>query len=154
MEVVGGAFLSAAFELLLSKLRSSVSEWLNLPEKVHVELQNWRNLLPKISALLEDAEEKQGSNPLVKLWLADLKDLVYYTEDILEEVEIDAKRLEASTSKPQKLILPKWFKKVGRFTANGERKMASRVEEIIVRWRRIEAGKMAVLLVRSEICDW
>ncbi|GLU15898.1 hypothetical protein SLE2022_323530 [Rubroshorea leprosula] len=157
MEVVGGAFLSAAFELLLSKLSSSVSEWLNLPEKVRVELQNWRILLPKISALLEDAEEKQGSNPLVKLWLADLKDLVYDTEDILEEVEIDAKRFElfakpqASTSKPQKLILPKWFKKVGRFTAKGERKMASRVEEITARWRRIEANIRSLNVVRSAL---
>ncbi|GLT33429.1 hypothetical protein SLA2020_080230 [Shorea laevis] len=157
MEVVGGAFLSAAFAELLSKLSSSVSEWLNLPEKVRVELQNWRNLLPKIDALLEDAEDKQGRGPSVKLWLADLKDLFYDVEDILEEVEIDAKRFElfakpqASTSKPQKLILPKWFKKVGRFTAKGERKMASRVEEITVRWRRIEANIRSLNVVSSAI---
>ncbi|GKV47610.1 hypothetical protein SLEP1_g54495 [Rubroshorea leprosula] len=146
MEVVGGAFMSAAFELLLSKLSSSVSEWLNLPEEVCVELQNLRNLLPKIDALLEDAEDKQGRGPSVKLWLADLKDLFYDVEDILEEVDIDAKRFErfaepqASTSKRQKLIFPKLFNKDGRFTAEGERKMASRVEEITARWRRIEAN--------------
>ncbi|GKV46900.1 hypothetical protein SLEP1_g53859 [Rubroshorea leprosula] len=94
--LAGGALLSATVDLLLSKLSSSVSEWLNLPEKVRVELQNWRNLLPKISALLEDAEEKQGRDRFVKLWLADLKDLFYDMEDILEEVEIDAKRFELS----------------------------------------------------------
>ncbi|GKV43586.1 hypothetical protein SLEP1_g50859 [Rubroshorea leprosula] len=157
MEVVGGAFLSAAFELLLSKLSSSVSEWLDLPEKVGVELQNWRNLLPKIDALLEDAEDKQGRGPSVKLWLADLKDLFYDVEDILEEVDIDAKRFElfakpqASTSKPQKLILPKWLKMVGRLTAKGERKMASRVKDITARFQRIEANISSLNLVRSAL---
>ncbi|GLT33430.1 hypothetical protein SLA2020_080240 [Shorea laevis] len=146
MEVVGGAFLSAAFDLLLSKLSSSVSEWLDLPGKVGIELENWRNLLPKIDALLEDAEDKQGRGPSVKLWLADLKDLFYDVEDMLEEVDIDTKRFElsaevqASTSKRQKLTFPKLFNKDERFTVKEDPEMASRVEEITVRWRRIEAN--------------
>ncbi|GLT56945.1 hypothetical protein SLA2020_299570 [Shorea laevis] len=149
MEVVGEALLSATVELLFSKLSSFVSEWLNLPEKVRAEIQNWKNLLPQIGAVLEDAEKKQGRDDLVKLWLADLKDLFYDVEDMLEEVDIDAKRSEASTSKPQKLIFPKLFNKVGRFTAKGERKMASRVEEITARFKRIEANIRSLKLVRS-----
>ncbi|GKV47278.1 hypothetical protein SLEP1_g54191 [Rubroshorea leprosula] len=72
--LAGGALLSATFELLLSKLNS-----------------------------LANAEEKQGKDLLVKLWLADLKDLVYDMEDILEEVEIDAKRLELFAKSQQKI---------------------------------------------------
>ncbi|GLT87563.1 hypothetical protein SLE2022_056420 [Rubroshorea leprosula] len=91
--LAGGALLSATFELLLSKLNSFVSEGLHLPKKVHAEMQNWKNLLPKIDALLEDAEEKQGRDLSVKSWLADLKDLVYDMEDILEEVDIDCQEV-------------------------------------------------------------
>ncbi|GLT33431.1 hypothetical protein SLA2020_080250 [Shorea laevis] len=149
MEVVGEALLSATVELLFSKLSSSASEWLNLPEKVRAEIQNWKNLLPQFDVLLKDAEEKQGRDDLVKLWLADLKDLFYDVEDMLEEVDIDAKRSEASTSKPQKLIFPKLFNKVGRLTAKGERKMASKVKDITVRFQRIEANISSLNLVRS-----
>ncbi|GLU17212.1 hypothetical protein SLE2022_336000 [Rubroshorea leprosula] len=155
--LAGGALLSATFDLLLSKLSSSVSEWLNLPEKVRAEMQNWKNLLPKFDALLEDAEEKQGSNRSVKLWLADLKDLFYDMEDILEEVEIDAKRFElsaevqASTSKRWKLTFPKLFNKEERFTVKEDPEMASRVEEITARLRRFEANISSLHLVSSAI---
>ncbi|GKV44210.1 hypothetical protein SLEP1_g51409 [Rubroshorea leprosula] len=149
--LAGDALLSATFDLLLSKLSSSVSEWLNLPEKVRAEIQNWKKLLPQIRDVLEDAEEKQGRDRFVKLWLADLEDLVYDMEDILEEVDIDAKRSEASTSKPQKLIFPKLFNKVGRLTAKGERKMASRVKDITARFQCIEANIRSLNLVRSTL---
>ncbi|GLT87565.1 hypothetical protein SLE2022_056440 [Rubroshorea leprosula] len=151
--LAGGALLSATFELLLSKLNSFVGEGLHLPKKVHAEMQNWKNLLPKIDALLEDAEEKQGRDLSVKSWLADLKDLVYDMEDILEEVDIDAKRCrlfakaQVSTSKPQKVIFPKLFNEVGRFMVKGERKMASRVEEITARLRQIEADTSTLGLI-------
>ncbi|GKV44492.1 hypothetical protein SLEP1_g51670 [Rubroshorea leprosula] len=141
--LAGGALLSATFDLLLSKLSSSVSEWLNLPEKVRAEMQNWKILLPKFGVLLEDAEEKQGRARFVKLWLADLEDLFYDMEDILEEVEIDAKRFErsaevqASTSKRRKLTCPT--------------EMVSRVEEITARLRRFEANISSLHLVSSAI---
>ncbi|GLT87561.1 hypothetical protein SLE2022_056400 [Rubroshorea leprosula] len=153
--LAGGAFLSALFESLLSKLDSFVSEWLNLPKKVCAEMKNWKSLLPQIGTLLEDAEEKQVSNRLIKLWLADLKDLFYDMEDILEEVEIDAKRFElsaevqASTSKRRKLTFPKLFNKDERFTVKEDPEMASRVEEITARLRRIEANISKLNLVSS-----
>ncbi|GLT87572.1 hypothetical protein SLE2022_056510 [Rubroshorea leprosula] len=144
--LAGGAFLSVMFESLFSKLDSFLSEWLNSPKKVCAEMQNWKSLWPQIGALLEDAEEKQVSDRLVKLWLADLKDLFYDMEDILEEVEIDAKRFDlsaevpASTSKRQKLTLFTFFNTGGRSTVKEDPDMASRVEEITARLRGIEAN--------------
>ncbi|GLT63024.1 hypothetical protein SLA2020_356190 [Shorea laevis] len=152
---VGAALLSVTFELLLSKLNSSVSEWVKLPEKVRSEMQNWSSILPKIGALLEDAEEKQETNSLVKSWLADFRDLAYDMEDMLEEVEIDAKRSEliakakASTSKPQKLFCPKLFNKVPRFMADRDREMASRVKDITDRLQNIEANISKLGLISS-----
>ncbi|GKV39826.1 hypothetical protein SLEP1_g47542 [Rubroshorea leprosula] len=152
---VGAALLSVTFELLLSKLNSSVSEWVKLPKKVRSEMQNWSSLLPKIGALLEDAEEKQETDRQVKLWLADFRDLAYDMEDMLEEVEIDAKRSEliakanASTSKPQKLICPKLFNKVPRFMTDRDREMASRVKDITDRLQNIEANISKLGLISS-----
>ncbi|GLT63038.1 hypothetical protein SLA2020_356320 [Shorea laevis] len=152
---VGAALLSVTFELLLSKLNSSVSEWVKLPKKVRSEMQNWSSLLPKIGALLEDAEEKQETDRQVKLWLADFRDLAYDMEDMLEEVEIDAKRSEliakakASTSKPQKLICPKLFNKVPRFMADRDPEMASRVKGITARLQNIEANISKLGLISS-----
>ncbi|GKV39820.1 hypothetical protein SLEP1_g47536 [Rubroshorea leprosula] len=152
---VGAALLSVTFELLLSKLNSSVMEWVKLPMIVRAEMQNWSSLLPKISVLLEDAEENPETNHVMKLWLADFRDLAYDMEDTLEEVEIDAKRSEliakakASTSKPQKLICPTLFNKVPRFMADRDREMASKVKDITARLQIIEANINKLGLVSS-----
>ncbi|GKU91099.1 hypothetical protein SLEP1_g5016 [Rubroshorea leprosula] len=57
LSVAGGALLTVVFERLFNKLKLSRS--LNLQKQVLVKLRNWESLLPKIFALLEDAEEKQ-----------------------------------------------------------------------------------------------
>ncbi|KAL6327985.1 hypothetical protein AAG906_031329 [Vitis piasezkii] len=49
-------------------------------------------MLLKIYAVLEDAEEKQMTNRLVKMWLDELKDLAYDVEDILDEFATEALR--------------------------------------------------------------
>ncbi|GLT63029.1 hypothetical protein SLA2020_356230 [Shorea laevis] len=118
-------------------------------------MRSWSSVLRKIGALLEDAEEKQETNSLVKSWLADFRDLAYDMEDMLEEVEIDAKRSEliakakASTSKPQKLICPKLFNKVPGFMADRDREMASKVKDITARLQVIEANISKLGLISS-----
>ncbi|XVF24604.1 hypothetical protein REPUB_Repub13aG0141700 [Reevesia pubescens] len=85
LSVVGGAMLSTTFQWLLTKLESS--QFLNFAkqDQVRVELKNWRSLLLKIRAVLEDAETKQITDPLVKIWLAEVRDLAFDMEDILDE---------------------------------------------------------------------
>ncbi|KAL6327454.1 hypothetical protein AAG906_019767 [Vitis piasezkii] len=51
---------------------------------VHSELNKWKTILMKIYAVLHDAEEKQMTNPRVKMWLDELGDLAYDVEDILD----------------------------------------------------------------------
>ena len=64
----------------------------------------------KIHAVLEDAEERQMTSSLVKIWLDELKeDLVYDVDDILDEFASEALRRklhekERSTSKIRKFI--------------------------------------------------
>jgi hypothetical protein len=66
--------------------------------------------LPRIQAVLDDADEKQHTNGAVKQWLDDLRDLTYDVEDILDEFATEALLCklkgenEGSTSKVRKLI--------------------------------------------------
>ncbi|XP_031254926.1 putative disease resistance RPP13-like protein 1 [Pistacia vera] len=80
-EVFLGAFLQVFFDRLadrrlLSFLRES---------GIDSVIKQWRKKLSMIQAVLNDAEEKQLTNPAVKIWLNDLKDLAYDVEDILDE---------------------------------------------------------------------
>ncbi|GLT95466.1 hypothetical protein SLE2022_131460 [Rubroshorea leprosula] len=144
---LGGALLSPTFSWLLSKLNSSdLSELLNSHKNVRKEVAKWRTLLPKIHAVLEDAEQKQATNKLVKLFLGGLKDLALDMEDILDELELDAKRKliaspKASTRITQKLT-PNWVK---------DREIASQMKKITARLQHFEGEIRTLDLINSVV---
>ena len=45
-----------------------------------------------INAVLNDAEEKQISNTVVKGWVNEIKDAAYQAQDLLDEIATDASR--------------------------------------------------------------
>ncbi|XVF18689.1 hypothetical protein REPUB_Repub11eG0044600 [Reevesia pubescens] len=111
MSVIGEAALSVFLELLFDKLASSALNYIADYKQVHEQLKEWEKKLPDIQAMLNDAEQKQITNKGVKKWLADLQDLAYDVDDILDEFAYEALRLklqknqaQASTSKVRKLI--------------------------------------------------
>ncbi|KAF2317318.1 hypothetical protein GH714_020119 [Hevea brasiliensis] len=59
-------------------------------EQVYAEFKKWEKILIKIHAVLDDAEEKQLTNQFVKIWLAELRDLAYDVDDILDEFTTEA----------------------------------------------------------------
>ena len=71
MSVIGEAALSSLLEAAFSSLSGTLtsSDLLKIfqQEQVHVDLNNWKKLLMKIRAVLEDAEEKLETNSLVKI---------------------------------------------------------------------------------------
>ncbi|XP_017984375.1 PREDICTED: putative disease resistance RPP13-like protein 1 [Theobroma cacao] len=67
--------------------------------QVHEELRKWEKILKNIQAVLDDAEEKQMKDRHVKIWLAELQDLAYDMDDILDEFGT-----EALGSKPKRKI--------------------------------------------------
>ncbi|GLT95468.1 hypothetical protein SLE2022_131480 [Rubroshorea leprosula] len=144
---LGGALLSSTFSWLLSKLDSNdLSELLNTHKYVRKEVAKWKTLLPKIHAILEDAEQKQATNELVKLFLGDLRDLALDMEDILDELELDAKRKliaspKASTSITQKLT-PKWVK--DRESASQIKNITARLQHFVGEIRTLDLIKLAV----------
>ncbi|XP_022764727.1 putative disease resistance protein RGA1 isoform X2 [Durio zibethinus] len=103
MAFIGEAALSAFFEALFAKFTSSEFEFIT-DKRVRKEIEKWKQTLKNIHAVLADAEWKQVRSDAVKMWLADLKDLAYDLDDILDEFATEAlgrklvKEHQASTS--------------------------------------------------------
>jgi hypothetical protein len=104
------ALLSAFLGVLFDRLASR--ELLNFARQEGLEkkLDKWSKLLPRIKAVLNDAEEKQVNGDEVKRWLDDLRDLAYDADDVLDEFATEALRQKltggnhAGTSKVRNFI--------------------------------------------------
>ncbi|MED6149879.1 hypothetical protein PIB30_066885 [Stylosanthes scabra] len=98
--LVGGAFLSATIQTLLDNISSSeFRDYFRSTLLDGALLDELETTLLTLQIVLDDAEEKQFTNPLVKQWLAKLKDVVLNTEDLLDEIGYDSLRckVEAAT---------------------------------------------------------
>ncbi|XP_048420606.1 putative disease resistance RPP13-like protein 1 [Pyrus x bretschneideri] len=109
--VVGGAALSGFFQQVFVKLDSQeVKNFIRGKKQTDGLLKKLRIELMSVSAVYDDAEQKQLSNPVVKQWLHELKEAVFHAEDLLDEIKTEAlrRKMEAefgsSTSKVQDLI--------------------------------------------------
>ena len=105
-EAVAGAASSTFFDVLFDNLSSPDLLKIFRQKNVDADLRKWKRTLLKIHAVLEDAEERQMTSRLVKIWL---EDLVYDVDDILDEFATEALRRklheeERSTSKIRKFI--------------------------------------------------
>uniref|UniRef100_F6HVD2 Disease resistance RPP13-like protein 1 n=1 Tax=Vitis vinifera TaxID=29760 RepID=F6HVD2_VITVI len=146
-------------EAILSGFIQKLIDMVNPPElwnfasegHVHSELNKWKKILMKIYAVLHDAEEKQMTDPLVKMWLDELGDLAYDVEDILDGFVTQALRrnlmaethpsgTQPSTSKLRSLI-PSCCTS---FTPNAIKfnaEMWSKIKKITARLQEISAQK-------------
>lgn len=91
--MVGEAFLSASIEVLLDRIVSGDVLRLIKGKKLEaVLLKKLKPTLMSVKAVLDDAENKQITNPNVKSWIDELKDAVYDAEDLLDEISTEALR--------------------------------------------------------------
>ncbi|XP_065629167.1 putative disease resistance RPP13-like protein 1 [Quercus suber] len=109
LEAVAGAALSAFFDVLIDKLSSPDLLKIFRQESVDADLKKWKIILQEIGEVLDDAEEKQTTKESVKTWMAELEDLAYDADDILDEFATEALRRkvkaeEATTSKIRKFV--------------------------------------------------
>ncbi|GKV12649.1 hypothetical protein SLEP1_g23772 [Rubroshorea leprosula] len=84
--------VSTLFDFISDRL--SASEFLNFARKEQFlsQLNMWKNLLPKINALLHDALQSHNASHALKLWLSDLRHLAYDAEDIIDEIDTEVQR--------------------------------------------------------------
>ncbi|TYI58759.1 hypothetical protein E1A91_D11G383800v1 [Gossypium mustelinum] len=77
---------------LSSRALSQVGLWWNLKHDIH----NLKRTVCQIKAVLLDAEEKSVTNNLVKVWLEELKDVLYDADDLLDDFSTEALRKDVS----------------------------------------------------------
>ncbi|KAL6328575.1 hypothetical protein AAG906_038770 [Vitis piasezkii] len=97
------ALLSASLQVLFEKLASPELTNFIWAQKLSPELLNkLKRKLLVVHKALNDAEMKQFSDPLVKDWLVQVKDVVYHAEDLLDEIATEALRckIEPADSQP------------------------------------------------------
>ncbi|KAL6329099.1 hypothetical protein AAG906_007452 [Vitis piasezkii] len=92
-------------------------------------LMKMKVVLLTVHAVINDAEEKQVTNPAVKEWLDELKDAVYDAEDLLDEMatEVLKSQMEAESKIPINQDYCSWDLLRGalRFGASGSKIIAT-----------------------------
>ncbi|GLT39652.1 hypothetical protein SLA2020_138320, partial [Shorea laevis] len=155
---VADAMLSSLFEHIFDGLFAS-SEFLNFArqEQVLFQLNKWEKLSPKIKAFLDDAEDKQTVSPAVKLWLSDLKDIVYDAEDVIDEIATEALRRRilgetqmTGTGNKVCRFFPNCFTGLNLSSVRFSTRMGSKIEDITVRFEgMVEQMNVLNLFERS-----
>lgn len=86
LEVIIGPFMGAIFNVLLKMI--AFSEVVNFFKKNKSEnlLKRLKIILLSVHVVLNDAEEKQMKNKVVKEWLEELKDIAFDADDLLDEI--------------------------------------------------------------------
>ncbi|KAM1309237.1 hypothetical protein ACFX2H_005948 [Malus domestica] len=91
--LIGQAFISASIQVLCDRIASADFGDLFRQKKLDEPLlMKLKMTLLTLSAVLDDAEEKQISNPAVREWLDELKHAVLDAEDLLDEIDTEALR--------------------------------------------------------------
>ncbi|RHN65661.1 putative P-loop containing nucleoside triphosphate hydrolase [Medicago truncatula] len=130
--VVGEALLSASVKLLLQKMVSS--EFIDFFWSMKLDvalLEKLKITLLSLQAVLNDAEEKQITNPAVKEWLNMLQDAVFEAEDLFDEINTESLRckVEAEYETQSAKVLKKLSSRFKRFN----RKMNSKLQKLLER---------------------
>ncbi|GFY92185.1 hypothetical protein Acr_08g0005810 [Actinidia rufa] len=142
---LGELLLASFFKVLFEKLAMlATGELLNFAraEQIHTLLMQWSRKLEEIEAVLADAEEKQIIERGINLWLADLEDLAYDLDDVLDEFATEALQRKvmaepgASTSKVRAL-LPTCCTSFNPRTLMSDFKMRSKIDDITTRLQDI-----------------
>nr|KJB46401.1 hypothetical protein B456_007G365800 [Gossypium raimondii]KJB46402.1 hypothetical protein B456_007G365800 [Gossypium raimondii] len=88
-----------AFDLaleLITKLSSRALSQVGLWRNLKHDLDDLKLTVRTIKAVLLDAEEKSVTDNLVKVWLEELKDVLYDADDLLDDFSTEALRKDAS----------------------------------------------------------
>ncbi|KAI9185070.1 hypothetical protein LWI28_003866 [Acer negundo] len=120
-----------------------------------------------IQAVLSDAEEKQLTDRVVKMWLDDLRDLAYDVEDILDELATQASELTLVIGH-QTYIIPACFTSLGLSADTFNANLVSKIKEISIRLDELfelktelglekiagETSTAAYRRLPSKVCQW
>ncbi|KAK7382374.1 hypothetical protein VNO80_01225 [Phaseolus coccineus] len=139
LAVVGGALLSAFFDVLFDRLASP--ELVNLirgkkPDKL---LQKMKSQLLVVKVVLADAEKKQITDSSVKEWLDHLNDVVYEVDDLLDELST-----KAATQKEASNSFSHLFNRKKTFSISKLEDIVERLDDILKQKESLDLKEIAV----------
>ncbi|XP_019055598.1 PREDICTED: disease resistance protein RGA2-like isoform X2 [Nelumbo nucifera] len=117
---------------LVSIIQQDIQKEIRLVTGVREDVEKLSSTLRSIQAVLKDAEEKQVKDNLVKVWLENLKDIAYDTDDVLDEWSTKIFMLKEVRPTNNLLSCCFWFKQVGLHRDIGLKikKINKRLDEI------------------------
>uniref|UniRef100_A0A803R2Q9 Disease resistance N-terminal domain-containing protein n=1 Tax=Cannabis sativa TaxID=3483 RepID=A0A803R2Q9_CANSA len=98
----------AVLTVVLENLSSLIQKQIGSVLGVEKEMEKMCSILSTISAVIEDAEERQSTNLPIKNWLQKLEDVSSELEDVLDDCEVEAFRLEESFAHDHSWIRKFW----------------------------------------------
>ncbi|KAL8172189.1 hypothetical protein V2J09_023993 [Rumex salicifolius] len=75
---------------VLSRVSACAADRIRLASNVKKELKKLENLLSAVCIVLQDAEQKQVTDSMIREWLRDLKNVVYDIDDLVDDVVTEA----------------------------------------------------------------
>ena len=114
-ELVAESFLSAVFDKLIERLASAdivncIWGKKSIDDDDDDQLEELKLKLKKASLLLNDAENRQLEEPVVKEWLDDLKDVIYRAQDLVDEIDYDVLSKKLEPDSKSNMSFPKRLK--------------------------------------------
>nr|POF14634.1 putative disease resistance rpp13-like protein 1 [Quercus suber] len=135
--LVGGAFLSAFLQVAFDRVASrEVLDYLNGRKLIDRLVKKLKIELVSAGAVLNDAENKQITDPAVKKWLDELKDAVYVADDILDEIAYEALRCKLEAEPTSKVM---GF--ISNFVNSFDNRIQSELENILEQLESITKQK-------------
>ncbi|RVW83204.1 putative disease resistance protein RGA1 [Vitis vinifera] len=94
------ALVSIVLERLASVLEQQIRQQVTLVVGVESEVDNLKSTLQSIRAVLGDAEKRQFTEELVKVWLERLKDISYQMDDVVDGWNTALLKLQIGAENP------------------------------------------------------
>ncbi|KAG6742246.1 hypothetical protein POTOM_055536 [Populus tomentosa] len=152
---MGKAFLNSAVDILIKEFASPLVQGFFKRRKLDKELlKKLTETLNVVNGLLNDAEEKQITVDAVKNWLDDIKDAVYEAEDLLDEIDYEARssdQVEAGSQTRSAQMRNLLFCGISPFSKNLEKEeLAENLEKIFERLERLKRDADTLDLIRRD----
>ncbi|XP_050283344.1 putative disease resistance RPP13-like protein 1 [Quercus robur] len=127
---LGQALATSIIKVALGRLASpEVIDYFKRRKLDDELLRKLKVMLLSAESVLIDAEEKQFTNPAVKNWLDELKDVVYVADDLLDEIATEALRSKSEAEFQTRT------RKVWRFVSTSvnsfDKKIQSKLKNIL-----------------------
>jgi len=130
-EMITGALVSTFVQMTIDNLASRFGDLFRGDKSKKKQITKLKVKLLALDVVADDAEQKQFTNPLVRKWLLEAKDVVFDAEDLVEEINhaLSKSQVEAQSHSTYTKV---WNFLISCFVSSFENELIeSRMEKLI-----------------------